>query len=1022
MSKKTNFCLALLVGLSAYTGNAMASGSLARSAITAAQQNENCTGVVKDSNGEPIIGASVKVVGSNAGAVTDIDGKFVLRKLSKGAKLAISSIGYKAQTVTWNGASLSVTLQDDAAMLDQVVVVGYGVQKKANLTGSVAAVTAKDIEGIPVANTATLLQGRMTGVNITSNGAQAGADDPEIRIRGVGTFGNSNPMVLIDGVEGTLSQMSDISPSDIENISVLKDAASAAIYGVRAANGVILITTKKGQTGAAKVNYQGSYTIQSATVLPEFVNGYQWALMKNEVVPGMYSDEALQKLQDGSDPDNYANTDWMDAIMRTAGMQKHHLSVSGGTESTHYMASVSYSDQDGIMLNTGVKRLGFRSNVDSRYKRFTFGLNVSGNRNDVRSPGSSISGESGIMRQVSWFSRPTVPVRYASNGHYGYIDGSWRDAEMMKNPLETIETGYNKNTQWRFNGKATVGLDIWDGLKIQSSFAYNYYNNATKSYSPQSNARYDADGNILKAAGVDNSLKDYFYREEMWTNENLLTYNKAFGLHNVSVLLGHSLIGFDTSNTTASKQGFPTNDIYQLDGGTKNPNTGGNASAYRLQSFFGRLQYNYADRYLFEFNIRRDGSSRMPKVNRYGTFPSVSLGWVFTSEKFMEQQQRWLFGKLRASWGKLGNQEIGNYAYTTTFGASSNYYFDESGNPHAGFAATSVPNEGIKWETTRNINIGIDLGFLNNRITTSFEWFDRKTSDILMQLALPTTFLGVLPAPYQNVGEVRNRGWEWSANYNDRRGDWTWYAGFNVTHVDNEVLYMGGLEERISGSTINRVGSPIGSYYAYKAIGLYRTEADLNRTNSEGKVITQNGQPAHLGDVMYADINDDGNIDSNDRTIIGNPFPKYSFGFNLGATWKNFDISTLWQGVTGIYRYNWETTSDIRGNLTSRWLDRWSEDNPGGSMPRLGYDLNGSYSSFWLDKADYLRMKNLEVGYTFEQLAKWGISKIRVYFAATNLLTLTSLDDYDPEKSSGDARNDVHPNMKTLSFGVNINF
>lgn len=1024
MNKRANLYFAALLGAMSPSCAVSALAAQSNSAIaTATQQQNSCTGNVKDSNGEPIIGATIRIDGQSGGAVTDLDGNFTIRDVKKGAKITITSIGYKSQTIVWTGSPINVTMKDDSNMLEETIVVGYGVQKKANLTGSVSAITSKDIEGVPVANTATLLQGRMTGVNITQSGAQAGDDNPEIRIRGVGTFGNSNPMVLIDGVEGTLSQISDIAPSDIENVSVLKDAASAAIYGVRAANGVILITTKKGSAGAVKVNYGGSYSIQSATVLPNFLDSYNWAVMRNEINPGTYSAEALEKLRTGSDPDYYANTDWLDAIMRTGHMQQHHVSVSGGTDKTHFMTSVNFSDQDGIMLRTGVRKVGFRSNVDSKYKRFTFGLNVSGNFNDVTSPGTKVGGEGGIMRYIAWFARPTVPTRYSTNNHYGYVDGSITNAENFKNPLEAIYKGYNKNNAWRFNGKATIGLDIYDGLKFQTSYAYTYYNQVTKGYSPNGeDARYDAKGNMLKVATVNNQLTDYTYRETMWTNENLLTYNKRFGLHTVSALLGHSIIGYDTENLTASKQGFPTNNIYEQDGGTKNPNTAGNAGAYRLQSFFGRLQYDYDNKYLFEFNIRRDGSSRMPKAHRYATFPSVSLGWVFTSEKFMEQQSKWMFGKLRFSWGKLGNQEIGNYPYSATYAASGNYYFDQSSNPQAGLVQKSVPNEDIKWETTRNVNVGLDLGFLNNKITTSFEWFDRKTSDILMQLSMPGMFLGSLDAPYQNVGEVRNRGWEWSVNYNDRKGDFTWNAGFNITNVKNEVLYMGGLEERISGSTINRIGEPIGSYYAYKAIGIYRTEEDLNRTNSKGQKILQNSLEPKLGDIMYQDTNNDGNITPDDRVIIGNPFPKYSFGINMGGTWKNLDLSMLWQGVTGIYRYNWESTNDWQGNRTDRWLDRWSETNPNGSMPRLGNSFNNEYSSFWLSKADYLRLKNLELGYTFDQLAKWGVSKIRVYFAATNLLTITSLDNYDPEKTSGDSRNDIHPNMKSFSFGVNINF
>jgi TonB-linked SusC/RagA family outer membrane protein len=423
-------------------------------------------------------------------------------------------------------------------------------------------------------------------------------------------------------------------------------------------------------------------------------------------------------------------------------------------------------------------------------------------------------------------------------------------------------------------------------------------------------------------------------------------------------------------------------------------------------------------------NVRHDGSSRMPKANRYATFPSVSVGWVFSNEQFMEKYDFLSMGKLRFSWGKLGNQEIGNYAFMATLGASGNYFFNQSDDKQAGMVQTSVPNEKIKWETTSSVNVGLDLGFFNNRIQTTFEWFDKKTSDILMRLAMPGIFLGSLAAPYQNVGAVRNRGWEWNLNYSDSRGDWSWNVGFSLSKVKNEIQEMGGLEETISGNTINRIGEPIGAYFGYKAIGLYRTEEDLQRTNSQGEVIKQNGVAPKLGDIMYADLNDDGNITAEDRDIIGNPFPELSYGISMGASWKNFDFTAFWQGVSGIYRYSWETTTDIRGNFTDRWLNRYSAENPNGSMPALGNTMNDSYSSFWLEKSDYLRLKNVELGYTFRQpfLAKAGISSIRLYLAGTNLLTFTPLKHWDPEKGSGDTRNDVHPNMRTYSIGVNVQF
>ena len=1083
-------------------------------------QENTVIGKVYDVSGEPIIGASVVIQGTTQGTITDMDGAFQL-KAQPSQTLVVSFLGYKDVILPiGNKNNFKVTLEEDSKKLDEVVVVGYATQKKVNLTGSVASVSSKDIQDIPVANTATLLQGRLPGLVLTQNGAQAGNDNPEIRIRGIGTFGNNNPMVLIDGVEGSLSQISEIPSADIDNISVLKDAASAAIYGVRAANGVILITTKRGQASSrVKVSYSGSYTLQTPGIVPDYVDSYNWALMRNEVNPDTFSPEALQKLKDGSDPDHYANTNWLDAVLRNASMHQHHLSVSGGSENTHFMASVAYSNQDGIMVKTGVERFSFRSNLDTRYKRFTFGLNLSGNKNNVTAPAVAPSGEGGIMRFVSWFTRPTVPVMY-SNGHYGYVDGSSMSAEMVKNPVELMSLGHRSNEYWRFNGKAFAGIELWEGLKFQTSLAYAFDLNATKSYTPKSPARYDADGNIVKAAGETNKEEDYWYRNATWTNENLLTYNKQFDKHNINVLLGHSVIGSRFYKTTASIQGFPTENIYELKGGTINPGATGESEEYKLQSFFGRVNYSYDDRYLFEFNIRHDGSSRMPKANRYATFPSLSAGWVFSNEGFMKDYRNFSLGKLRLSWGKLGNQEIGNYAYAATLGASGNYFFDQgadkqagmvqtsvpnenikwettrsvnialdlgffnnriqttfewfdkktsdilmqlampgiflgslsapyqnvgavrnrgwewtvnySGNyffdqgadKQAGMVQTSVPNENIKWETTRSVNIALDLGFFNNRIQTTFEWFDKKTSDILMQLAMPGIFLGSLSAPYQNVGAVRNRGWEWTVNYSDSRGDWAWNAGFNLSRVKNEILEMGELEEKIDGNIINRIGNPIGAYFGYKAIGIYRTEADLQRTNSKGEVIKQNGVAPKLGDIMYADLDDNGNITPEDRDIIGNPFPKYSYSFNLGASWKNFDLSTFWQGVGGIYRYSWETSTDIRGNLTSRWVNRYSADNINAPMPALGNTMNDSYSSFWLEKSDYLRLKNLEFGYTFRQaeLAKVGISSIRVYFAGSNLLTFTPLKNWDPEKSSGDTRNDVHPNMRTYSFGLNIQF
>ena len=953
---------------------------LSSSQLAMAQSKIFYKGKIVDASGEPVIGATIMEKGTRNGVATDLDGNFTI-EANAGATLVATYVGMKeAEVKPTNGNSITITLKDDSKVVDEVVVVGYGTQKKANLTGSVASVTSKDLKDIPAANATNLLQGRLPGVTLTSNGGLAGGDTPEIRIRGIGTFGNNDPMVLIDGVEASVAQIQQIAPADIDNVSVLKDAASAAIYGVRAANGVILITTKRGTASKPTINYSGSYTIQKAAILPDYVDGYNWAKMYNESNNReAYTAEMLQKIQDGSDPDHFANTNWNDAIFRTAPMTQHNLSVSGGTKNVNYMTSVGYLKQEGILKKTGYERFNFRSNVDAKVGIFKFGLNLSGSKENF-SAGASVSD---LMRSLSWFTRPTVPVTY-SNGEYGCVDGSDISFSTFKNPVQMMNLGHNENGAYRFDGNVFAEVDIFKGLKFRTSLAYKYYMNDTKYYS-QKSAKYDAEGNVLYRDD-NNSLYQYHWLNQSYLNENILTYNTEIKEHKINVLVGHSIQAYDEGNFHGYKEAFATDNLYELDSATKNDYVGGNGAEYSMQSFFGRVNYNYADKYLFEFNIRHDGSSRMPKAHRYATFPSFSGAWVLTNENFMQNVEPLSYLKIRASWGKLGNQEIGNYAYTPTMGAYYNYYFGN--DKQIGMAEDIVAN------------------------------------DILLQLSMPTTFLGNLSAPYQNAGKVRNRGWELAVNYQDHLGDWSWHAGFSLSAVRNTIIDNKGIDT-YSGQTINREGNPIGSYYGLKAIGLYRTEADLNRTNSKGEIIKQNGLAPSLGDIMYEDLNDDGNIDDSDRQIIGNPFPKMSYSFTLGFSWKNIDFNTFWQGVSGIYRYYWEqATITNGGNMTTRWLDRWSEDNPNGSMPKLGNAFNERYSSFWLNKADYLRLKNIELGYTFDKnwIRHIGASSLRVYVQASNLLTITSLKNYDPEKSSGDTRGDVHPNVKSFSFGVNVNF
>lgn len=1015
-------CLFLLNSVTVLAGNPVAGKRIDEVQIVQ-QTKRKITGKIVDANNQPIIGASISVKGTTQGTIADMEGRFSI-DVPKNSRLVVSMIGYTPQEiVTGEQSEVAIVLKENTKTLDEVVVVGYGVQKKANLTGSVSSVNFKDVATMPVANTTNMLQGRLPGVMLTNNGAQAGKDSPEIRIRGIGTLSDNNdPMVLIDGVESSVSQISQIAAQDIDNVSVLKDAASASIYGVRAANGVILITTKRGLEQKASISYSGSVAVQKATVLADYVNSADWAQMYNEAHGLLYTPEMIQKLKDGSDPDHFADTDWLGAMFRTAPMHQHHLSVNGGTKNVHYMFSAQYFNQKGIMRNTASERFNFRSNIDAKLGIVKLGLNLSGSKQNLDEPATVSVGGEGLMRYITWFTRPTVPLKY-SNGYYGYVDGTSLSQSIFKNPIDAMNRGNKDNESYRFDGQIFGEIDLYKGLKFRSSLAYKIYQNDISTFSPRS-AVYNSAGNVL-AKTTTNSLTDSQTKTKTYINENILTYNFKTGAHDFSVLAGHSVQASRTDINSASIQNFPTDNLYELNAGTENPSVSGQAYENSLQSFFGRVNYNYDGRYLLEMNIRHDGSSRFPKENRYATFPSFSAGWVVTNEEFMKDVKYLSSLKLRGSWGMLGNQEIGNYAYEQSMAVGANYYFGDK--KFTGLSATSVANDKIQWETTTITDFGFDASFWNNRINVTFDWFDKQTSDILMKLNMPTTYLGILSAPYQNAGKVQNRGWEMSMNYFDRKGDFSWQGGFTLSAVKNKIVDNKKIDT-YGSNTINREGNPIGSFYGLKTIGIYRTNADLNRTSlvqGTEKVITQFGSAPKLGDLMYADTNSDGNITDADRQIIGNPFPKMQYSFNLGCAWKNFDFSMFWQGISGVSRYNWEqTTISNGGNMTERWLDRYSESNVNGSMPRLGNAYNDRYSSFWLTKADYLRLKDVELGYTFKQaaLSKAGIQNIRVYLAGSNLVTFSSLDNYDPEKTSSDQRNDVHPNAKVYSFGVNINF
>lgn len=983
--------------------------------------------VTEDGMGLP--GVNVIIKGTSQGTTTDYEGNYNLKALPTDV-LVFTFIGYQAQEVAVaNRTAIDVEMVSDIMQLNEVVVVGYGEQKKSNLTGAVGSLDLSDIKNVPSANATSLLQGRMAGVTVSNFSTQPGEDNPEIRIRGVGTFNaGANPLIIVDGVQ---SQLGQIPVGDIESITVLKDAASASIYGVRAANGVVLITTKRGKAGVPEIQFGANVGLQQAQVDLDLVDSWDHARIVNLIrteqgSDPLYTEEQIETMRNGSDPDHFANTDWWDQVYRTAPMQKYYVAVNGGSDNASYRLSGEVLDQKGIMLGTGAKRYSFRSNIDVKAsKKLSLGLNLYGYKRTVEEPVSDASGwdDNGLNYSIRRFAIPTVPVKY-SNGQWGAVDGVYDETKnIIRNVVQLANLGDNFTDFYRFEGKVFADWEILPNLHIKSSLSSIYNTYAKSVFSPTSET-YDADGNVIATTAV-NSLSNSNKTSNQYLIENLIRYNRTFQeAHNFALLLGSTQQLYRDDYTYAYIESFPNNEVHELDAGSKNADVAGDAREEALRSFFGRLNYDYKGKYLFEVNVRHDGTSRFPENNRWGTFPSFSAGWVITSEEFAANLPAVSFLKIRGSWGQLGNQDLGSnivdyYPYSQTIDAGVRYIV--GGNVQGGVAVTTLANSNISWETTQIADLGIDANFLQNRLQITADFYNKTTKDILMRLSIPYT-LGNVTAPYQNVGEVKNTGWEVTADYVMQFGKVQVNVGGNLSHFHNEIVNMGGLDDQISGSSIYRVGEAIGAYYSYVADGYFQNQTEIDDHATQFNTLAP-------GDIRYKDISGadgvpDGQITDDDRKIIGSPFPDLTYGFNLGATYGAFDLSAFFQGITGIKRWQYYNNESV-GTYTTAALDYWTPDNPSADYPRWGNGTNNAVtSSFWLKNASYLRLKNLQLGYTLPaQIGdNLGIRNLRVYFAGYNMLTFTKMVDYDPERASGDDRSRSYPQAKVYSLGVNVTF
>ena len=996
-------------------------------------QNISVTGTVIDQASEPIIGASVvSSMVQGTGTITDLDGVFTLN-VPKGDVLTISYIGYTTQKVTVTGSEIKVVLEEDSHNLNDVVVVGYGTQKKANLTGSVAAVDSKDLNGRAITNVTTGLQGKMAGVTIKNTTGRPGVDDGDnsIRVRGTGTMNNAAPMIVVDGIEST---MYDLDPNDIESVSVLKDAASAAIYGSKAANGVVVITTKRGATGKAKISYNGTFGWQSPTNIAKYCNSAEYARLYNEANIGegreaVYSAEDITLFENGQDPDGHPNTNWQDLMFDRSGFQQtHNLSLSGGTEANRYMVSLGYTDQDGIIRKSGKEKYNIRMNLDNDFtERLSGAFNMSYSREDITTPAGPNNNAYDYFFYILSSISPMVANKYSS-GDYGYIgDG---------NPIAWLDLGSTSDKiRNNLTTSGSLTYTILPGLtaKVMASYKLYYQENHDKHDAVAYNPNY--------THGTIDKLTENIDRNDRATGDILLDYTKTFNnAHNLHVMGGYHTEYFRSFYMNGYRENFPSKDLYDLNAaGTKNQSTSGYRRELSMISYFGRVNYDYKGRYLFEANVRYDGTSRFAAGNRWGAFPSVSAGWRLSDEAFFEPLTNIISNaKLRASWGMLGNQDIaGYYPTVSTFSLGQDYPFGGSIAP--GAVTTNAVNKELKWEATTTWGIGLDMD-LFGKVNIVADYYNKTTDGILMTINTPVTF--ALNNFYDNVGKVRNQGFELAVSYHDRIGEVRFNVGGNITINKNEILGLGESGDTYIYDTngacygIMREGSPLNSFFGYKTDGYFQNEAEIAAAYPKGW--TQlSGKDPKPGDIKYVDINGDGKLDADDRTVLGSWDPELTFGFNLGADWKGFDIMMAFQGAAKVNGYlTREGIGYLNGDAskpTKIWLDHWTESNPNAKTPRLitgmeGWSMPTTTSDFWMQNTAYLRMKTLQVGYTlpkFSWFDKAGISNIRLYYTGENLFTITGmLDGYDPEApvTADNMKGNYYPQTKINSIGISLTF
>ena len=991
--------------------------------LHAQQQAKTVTGTVTDVSGEPIIGANIRIKGTTTGTITDIDGNFSIEAKPQSV-IEVSYIGYLTQeTVINNQKSIRFLLKEDTKTLDEVVVIGYGVQKKADLTGSVANINTEKLNTQSNANIGQALQGKIAGVDIVSQGGAPGSGT-RIMVRGIGTLNNASPLYIVDGMY--MNSIDHINPNDIASIDVLKDASSAAIYGSRAANGVIIVTTKEGSNTEGKpiIDLSVNLGISTASKFLDMLDAKGWA----EVTTIARQAIGKPALDMATDLANKPDNDWQDIMFRPALMQNYNLSVKGGGKYSTYYTGLGYFNQDGIVKGTNYQRYNIQSKNDYKRGIFSAGTNLIISFSHDKPLHQELRG--GMIGTILQ-SVPTLE-KYDDTREGGY-GGTYGDVVNIPNPLAIIDD----NIMDRYNENVKIFANLYAQIELFKGLKYKL--NLTPDFSFE---RYKNYLNKYDFGLATNSITQLTERQRRRRNilvENLLTFDRTFGEHKISALAGYTYQDSRFRHIQAYGEGLPQG-LEEIDAATTNRSNEGNSWRSVLTSILGRVFYSYQNKYLFTATIRRDGSSKFGKNNRYGYFPSFSLGWNVAEEKFMENVH-WLDQlKLRGGYGVLGNQEIDNYQYSSTITTGINYP-DGNGGLLQGAFPKNFANPDIKWEETAMTNVGIDFMAFNNRLSLTADYYVKNTKDILLTVPIPISSGGAND-PIRNAGKIRNNGFEFNLGWMDQPNPDISY-GINLigSFNKNKVIAMGSESGSIKGGSTNqnittsetKAGYPIGGYWLISTAGYFNSQEEVDAYAKDGKKIQPAAEP---GDIKFVDANNDGVINDDDRVFQGSPFPDFTFALNGNMRYKNFDLSIGLQGVLGnkIYNATRQTLEDVTkgSNFLASCLDYWTPENKNASHPRLTWDdpnrNTRAESDRYLENGSYLRLRSVQLGYTFPQTwFKGAIQHARVYINAENLFTITSYSGYSPDVNADNANyrgfdNFIYPTNRTFMLGLNVTF